>query len=1068
MTVPLGETPTRRALVSSPERRHAPAARRRRRRWRVPGGGGAAAGCLLIAAYLLGAFWQSVQTRSPRASYQSPLAGQAWIRSPEAGPRAFFRLDLPITTMPQSATLFVQGDQAVTPFINGYRLAPPPKLPPGIAILKAVQALDVLPGLERGMNTIGLEVVNLYNGTPSFQAKVVLHYGNRIVSYGRSPSSWRSTTNVGLTDEAFPESGSFSMRDLATPGWQPATRAPPFDGVNSMTVPPDAFTAPPLRPAIAGVAQSGLLTAFTTVEAPKGCTEAWLRIAASGPYTVALDGEIFARGLGGESRFGAPLNLPGVVNLRRRPIGLTAFDICPYLHPGADRLAVSVAATSPSTALAYVDGMIDSGTGVTTFGSGPGWQLRSGGSLTVVDAPNVALHRSFYVAFSPTAIPPDLSVHLQLVDGLWVVLAELALISVAVLVGARTRRAIAYTAIGVLPAVTLVLLLDQSRHLVTTEPPFPSTPAMLATVAVVFVAGGTAAAVAASAQWPRSVRSWSARLLATIGVHRARGLHLRPPGDGMWRSCAGWLRRHSYAVGVGTLIALVVSVLSFQINWDPLWEDELDSLIAAQGIRAHLIPVWPSGFEYWKSELYSASLAVVGVLSHNNLAADRALSVALFAGTVLLVAFYLLPMVLPGRRGLQLLAVATFALAPAEETFARDIRMYQMVQFFVVLVAILFARALEKPSSRRIAAAMAAFDAMYLAHEVSFGVLLIVPLGLFAFYGLSWISNWRWWLFGGLAASVIVVQLALAVMTHPPAFGVDPSGGPLVAWSPQPFWYLENVFFTPSTDGGGITVISWLALLGLVVGLRRRSRSRIYLAAFWLVPTAVLALMLPTKNARYVFICIPFVFVLAAAGTGDLVDWGRRRLGQLGSITDWSRAHLLVTVAGAMAFAAVVVSTFNGLTDLGPLAASLFDANLAHYQYDYGRADAYVKAHLRPGDAVIAAAPGNLIEQGTGKPPTYWMSYYSKEVLLYIFEKNGRAVDTQFGSPAIVDDAELVRAIDAHSRVWLVISDTNVINGLSPQELTTIASRFKLVENGEDTSVFLATDPISPAARSVS
>src|SRR5580658_6857238 len=80
---------------------------------------------LTACMWLIGGFWASVQVRSPRSPYPSPVAGEGWVRSPEAGPRAFFRLSVPIGSMPGSATLWVDGDQVVTAYIDGFRLAAP-------------------------------------------------------------------------------------------------------------------------------------------------------------------------------------------------------------------------------------------------------------------------------------------------------------------------------------------------------------------------------------------------------------------------------------------------------------------------------------------------------------------------------------------------------------------------------------------------------------------------------------------------------------------------------------------------------------------------------------------------------------------------------------------------------------------------------------------------------------------------------------------------------------------------------------------------------------------------------
>jgi len=193
------------------------------------------------------------------------------------------------------------------------------------------------------------------------------------------------------------------------------------------------------------------------------------------------------------------------------------------------------------------------------------------------------------------------------------------------------------------------------------------------------------------------------------------------------RRTVRYLAAHLPGVGIVATCAAMVAMLSYQLNWDYLWQDELDSIIAADGIRRHILPIWPSGFEYWKSELYSASIAVIGALTNSDIASYRMFSVVLFGATVLLFGFVLAPMAMPGRRGLQFITTFLFAVAPIEGQFARDVRMYQMVQFFVVLVAILLARALARPTTRRVALAMATVVCMYLAHEVSFAVLPIIP-----------------------------------------------------------------------------------------------------------------------------------------------------------------------------------------------------------------------------------------------------------------------------------------------------------------------------------------------------
>jgi len=66
-------------------------------------------------------------------------------------------------------------------------------------------------------------------------------------------------------------------------------------------------------------------------------------------------------------------------------------------------------------------------------------------------------------------------------------------------------------------------------------------------------------------------------------------------------------------------------------------------------------------------------------------------------------------------------------------------------------------------------------------------------------------------------------------------------------------------------------MISWLAVAAAVTALWRRDHLRRYLVAFWAVPATLLSLVFPSDYTRYVFICLPFVFVLAGCAWGTSV-----------------------------------------------------------------------------------------------------------------------------------------------------------------------------------------------------
>ena len=114
-----------------------------------------------------------------------------------------------------------------------------------------------------------------------------------------------------------------------------------------------------------------------------------------------------------------------------------------------------------------------------------------------------------------------------------------------------------------------------------------------------------------------------------------------------------------------------------------------------------------------------------------------------------------------------------------------------------------------------------------------------------------------------------------------------------------------------------------------------------------------------------------------------------------------------------------------------------------------------MRAHLEPGDVVIAACTPNLVAQGLGRPPNYWLPYRRASRLLYLIEKDGQAVDTQYGIPAINDGASLERVVDEHRRVWLVVYD-NYLSGLLQEQQQILRTRFQLVEEDATVSTFLA------------
>ncbi len=1057
---------------------------------------------LVICAYLLSGFWLSVQLRSPRQPFASPLASQSWVEAPSGGATAFYLLHLPDGPRPLTATLWLEGDQEVTPYINGLRVALPPTSPgrdleTATDLPKFVGQYDILASLATSNNLLGLEVVNLAGRTPAFRARVTYSYGSGIQeTFGTQPSSWLATTNVQLTGQNAPESGAFTVHGHAVGIWPPAQTAQPRSGTATVTIPPDAYSTPPTGHGMVGSDSVESFAASTVVDVPSGCQEGWMRFAAIGSYVVSVDGMPVLSGTGTKQYFGTPdkvasasIRLPSVVPLQ-------IADLCPVLSAGTHTITVWVNALGAP--FVYLDGLVRSGHTTTSFATGPSWH---------VDRPvgYVANPQTYVATFDTTPTAITIPTAVQLSRRLLLMGTVLIAVGVAILLaraaGLRLASGLRWAALGLLPACGLVLILTELRHMVYVQPPFPSTPDVLWAVLLLAVLGVTAMLwTGARSRRPRTgglptngnartievdgengtshtngtvdagqsngtnVWSDSNRTTDAEASNGAAGESALTAGASVRRRwlespTSGWSQGPLYRFGVIGVALVGFFVQIFRIDYQPLWQDELSSIAAAQGMRAHLLPQWPSGFLYWKSELYSLLLAVVGGVTHDDTAWLRSISVLWYAATILLLGFFLLPMVLPKRRLLQIATLALFVVSPMEAAHARDVRMYQMVQFLVVLVAILLLRAVRSPSTRNILLLMGALVAMYLTHEESFGVLPIVPIVLFWLCGTKWLRNWRWWAFGGGAIAIIGLQLLLVKLTHPPSFGTDLSGATTVQWDPAPLYYVFRLFFTDTTYGASITLVSCLALLAIVVGLYRKQRERTYLALYWIIPMLVVSDLLVERDSRYCFVCFPFVFVLAGCGLGDLIDGLRRAV--VGGATmlraTRRRASVFIAVFALALTVAVGESLVAGLPDFGPLAQTLASANVSQSELNYPLADNYVKARLRPGDAVIAAAPANLVGVTMGRAPNFWVPYRRYSNLLYVFDKNHRVVETQYGAGALLNGPDFERAIDSHSRTWLIVADDNY-PGILPAIRQIIQNRFVLTFDQEKVSVFVSTN----------
>lgn len=521
------------------------------------------------------------------------------------------------------------------------------------------------------------------------------------------------------------------------------------------------------------------------------------------------------------------------------------------------------------------------------------------------------------------------------------------------------------------------------------------------------------------------------------------------------RSLGTTVVRYWSQLTVGAIAVTVAAINAYRLDYEPFWQDELFSLAGARGIRAHVLPIWPSGFQYWKGELYSLTIAAVGRLFGDTPATLRLVSVVLYGATVAAFGLLLVPEVLGrGRRWLQVGVTALFATAPAEMSWAREARMYQMADLFMVCFLALYLRALHRPTTRNLAAATVSLLAMYFSHEETFIALPAVVLVGVLSLRLQLLRDRRWLAFAAAAFALIGGQALLAFSVQPQWFGYDHSNRPYIGFDTTDAWYyLSNVFFQ---GNGGLALVSTLAFVGSIVGLWRRSLERNLLTCFLWVEVFMLSVVFAPRIPRYTFIVLPPLLLLAALGAEDLIQGARRVLTPADGRGRRSPATgRLAAVTMALGVVWLAVSQPASVESYG-LAVSQLTRSPTQMRYvDFPYVVDYMRRHWRPGDLFVAAAPPNIAAEYFGRPPDNVIQTRANDRFFYMFEKGGKAVDTEFGAEVVLAPTDLQRLLETHRRIWLVTDDGRYLSTLPPGFIDLINTHFVKVSEGATSALYV-------------
>jgi uncharacterized membrane protein len=1032
---------------------------------------------LCIALACLGMSWFSCQyflVPQPK-SFAPDWHGAGWVQAADSkAPVAYFRSAFNLNIQPDAAFITISASQNFYLFLNGQAIGSN-----NFALKRGEYSqtymYSVTSFIQLHANVIAVRVANNDEQTPALRLSIGIVNGKSVSYYGTG-NGWQATDDVtrvyphntaSLNDATF-----WTTTPFDSSSWLAIQHATYSPAPSMLNVDPQVYEQPmPVQWMSAGLGHDAYFV--RRISLSSSVSSAWLRIAATGSASIYVNNQLLVVWNGrpptpsiGLAYYFSPSN----VSNHGLSLATGVYDVSPYLHAGENVIAVHVAAPgvgaiqngsgAPNASMS-LDMIVNDAQRVTP-GSGwhvsnqavEGWERGNDTALAwpaplLVNRPGTS--RFFYQPDSSTtqnaqvtSLSPVLAIavySLVAVVGLWLLLSLLI----------SRRYQIAYrsilemTSLAYLPALACEALLIVLSFEPQMPHPFPYTSSWA--LALVLLVGAGYILL-----W-RHAHGQLRSAQVGVGTSPARrprilnGRDLSPPWlpiraslsstNRVYRHLGVWLSKHWILL---LIMLIAIPLVTYNLAYDPYWQDELTSYYAAKGVLVHGLPIMPSGFFYTKGELYSYVLALNMLLFGDQNGAPRLFSALEYLACI--PALYIAGRYFFDRR-VALLATALFAFSPFMLGWGREMRMYQQAQLLTILVVYLFYRALqERQNVRLIYIAVGCLVAAYLSHEESF---IIFPALVFWVVVASRDEKHRyfaalyqkhWWIAGTIGASIIITQLLIAHISHPAPIGTDSSQRPFIQFGSDAIPYYTKLLFLPWMLSHGtlssqlpyITVHSMLATMGCVWAMRRKDRRAWFCAWVLVASLLTLVLIFTMQSDRYLYPLLPIYYLMVAYALHRLLRalWRfarsrsmLRKQAQEVMFSSGSQSRLITMM---MVCTTGLVCACLLILPILPIANyNLFISRVAGFSYqrqhpDYDNAGRYIHDHWRKGDIVIALSPSLSVLYYVGQVDYF----FSTDRALYLFERDSEITDTPTGTTPIFNQGDFQAVLASHARIWIV------------------------------------------------